>query len=180
MNIWFTSDHHFGHSNIIRFCNRPFNDVHEMDDALIQVWNKWVKPNDQVWHLGDFGFTGAVHERVLPRLTGKKELIFGNHDPVRKFTDYQRSLWNSASECRLFKADGIQIFLQHRPQRAWEGSYRETMHLFGHVHGKLEGNPWGKSMDVGVDPTAWREGEYRPLNLDEIVSALKSRPSLDC
>lgn len=180
MNYWFTADHHFGHSNIIKFCNRPFDSTNEMNEAFIQTWNKWVNPNDHVFHLGDFSFSGNINEKILPRLNGKKNLIVGNHDPIKKFNDFQKSLWNSIQENLIFNINENKIFLAHRPHRAWDGSYHGSFHLFGHVHGRFENIPYGRSMDVGVDPTAWRTGEYRPVNLDEILEILKNRPPINC
>ena len=76
--IFFTSDHHFGHENIIRFCNRPFKDAREMNEVLIQRWNEKVKPRDEVYHLGDFGLTYKENlETILNQLNGKKYLIVG-------------------------------------------------------------------------------------------------------
>ena len=57
-NIFFTSDTHFHHDNIIRFCNRPFKDVYHMDEELIKRWNEKVGPDDIIYHLGDFAWGG--------------------------------------------------------------------------------------------------------------------------
>jgi calcineurin-like phosphoesterase family protein len=80
---WVTSDHHFKHFNIIKYCNRPFNDAHEMDEEMIKRWNKVVQPKDTVYHLGDFAFFGGnvdVLKGIASRLNGYKILIRGNHD----------------------------------------------------------------------------------------------------
>lgn len=80
VNIWFTSDTHFGHRNIIKFCNRPWNTVEEMDNALIENWNKVVKPEDIVFHLGDFAFaTNGRWKEIINSLNGHIYLIVGNH-----------------------------------------------------------------------------------------------------
>ena len=63
--IYFTSDHHFGHKNIIKFSERPFNDVNEMDEILIQKWNEKVNPEDEVYHLGDVGLTSSGKLRKI-------------------------------------------------------------------------------------------------------------------
>ena len=84
VNIWFTSDTHFNHNNIIRFCNRPWNTVEEMDKALIENWNSVVKPDDIVFHLGDFAFApNSKWKTLLQALNGKIYLIVGNHDEIR-------------------------------------------------------------------------------------------------
>src|SRR5690606_36562794 len=69
--VWFTSDHHFGHANIIKFCNRPYADADEMDRALVEKWNDVVGPDDMVFHLGDFTLGGGiVAERYFRQLQG--------------------------------------------------------------------------------------------------------------
>ena len=78
--IYFTSDTHFGHARIIELCARPFANVDEMNEALIQKWNAVVGPDDVVYHLGDF-FMGPKETVLLrKRLNGKIVLIKGNHD----------------------------------------------------------------------------------------------------
>lgn len=78
--IYFTADTHFGHDNVIRFCNRPFSCAAEMDEALIANWNGRVKGNDTVYILGDMFFRSTNFEEILKRLKGRKRLIVGNHD----------------------------------------------------------------------------------------------------
>ena len=78
--IYFTADTHFGHYNVIRFCDRPFASAEEMDEAMIQNWNDRVTGNDTVYILGDMFFRSTNAEGILKRLKGKKRLIVGNHD----------------------------------------------------------------------------------------------------
>ena len=78
MNYFFIADTHFNHANIIKFCNRPFNDVLEMNEVMIDNWNKTVKWNDKVYHVGDFAFGEAKH--IIDRLNGKITLILGSHE----------------------------------------------------------------------------------------------------
>ncbi|MEM9701635.1 MAG: metallophosphoesterase, partial [Planctomycetota bacterium] len=81
MQIFFTSDTHFGHANVIKNCDRPFADVGEMDEALIANWNAVVGPKDVVYHLGDFAFRAKRKPReYLARLNGTVHLVKGNHD----------------------------------------------------------------------------------------------------
>lgn len=80
-NTFFTSDTHFGHANIIRLCNRPFKDVEEMNEKLVENWNRVVPEDGTVFHLGDFAFGGsALWNSIIPRLNGQIYLIIGNHD----------------------------------------------------------------------------------------------------
>lgn len=78
--ICFTADTHFDHANIIRFCNRHFATVEEMNETLIANWNRKVHGNDTVYILGDMFFQTTDPEPILRQLKGKKHLITGNHD----------------------------------------------------------------------------------------------------
>ena len=82
--IYFTSDLHFGHKNILEYCPnfRNFQSVDEMDEYLVYLWNKTVTPDDEIYNLGDFSFYNSVEktEQILTRLNGKHSLILGNHD----------------------------------------------------------------------------------------------------
>jgi calcineurin-like phosphoesterase family protein len=83
-NIYFISDTHFGHNNIIKYCNRPFNDITEMENTIVANWNKIVTKHDKIYHLGDFSMCLRKSEvqRIYSRLNGKKALIQGNHDTL--------------------------------------------------------------------------------------------------
>ena len=79
--IFFTSDTHFGHGNIINFCKRPYENVAKMDNALIENWNATVGLADDVYHLGDFCFNGIQRWwELIGALNGRIHLILGNHD----------------------------------------------------------------------------------------------------
>ena len=77
---YYIADTHFGHDNIIRFSNRPFNSADEMDKAIIANWNKKVKPDDDVYILGDFAYKGKDYRYYIKQLNGNKHLVIGNHD----------------------------------------------------------------------------------------------------
>lgn len=80
-NLFFTSDTHFFHEGIIKFCNRPFESVEEMNETLIRNWNETVPEDGTVFHLGDFAFGGwREWMSAYNRLNGKIYLILGNHD----------------------------------------------------------------------------------------------------
>ena len=81
MKVWFTADTHFGDEKIIDFCGRPFRDADGMNAALIRKWNEFVRPEDMVWHLGDFGFGDKSQIRAWAgTLNGDIRLVRGNHD----------------------------------------------------------------------------------------------------
>ena len=79
--IWFTSDTHFSHANIIKYCHRPFASVEEMDEQLVSRWNAAVGPNDTVYHLGDFAVgDGKRFAKRVSRLNGRIKILPGSHD----------------------------------------------------------------------------------------------------
>lgn len=80
-DTFFTSDTHFYHTNILKYCNRPFKNTEEMNAILIEKWNAKVKKDDVIWHLGDFCFGGKDNiKEIFPKLNGKINLVLGNHD----------------------------------------------------------------------------------------------------
>lgn len=166
-DIWFVSDTHFCHKNIIKYCNRPFASVDEMDTALIDNWNKVVKPGDRVYHLGDFGFAPAPKlVSIFDRLNGQKYLIEGNHD----HESVDKSLkWIWIRDTYDLRFGDKYYFLAHYAHRVWNRSFHGARHLFGHTHGMAK--PWGWSCDVGVD--CW---EYSPVNIDTLEQLFAKLP----
>lgn len=79
-NLFFVSHTHFGHANIIKYCDRPFAHADEMDEAMVERWNAAVRPQDHVYHLGDVAMKQQKIDAVLPRLNGHLRLVRGNHD----------------------------------------------------------------------------------------------------
>ncbi len=179
--IWFTSDHHFGHKNIIEFCNRPYRTIEEMDEQLISNWNERAKKNDTVYYLGDFTL-GKVALKYIVQLNGIIKFIPGGHD-----TTWLRKLGNSLAEkhellpaLTSIKVPGL-LVLCHYPLLTWEQSHYGSIHLHGHSHNTLgtitnsgderihpeEGGKHGKRMDVGVDAQ-----NYFPISLDEVIERL--------
>lgn len=162
--IFFTADTHFGHSNIIRYCNRPYSNIHDMDEDLIKKWNSVVKKNDTTYVVGDFAWNNPL--KYVDRLNGKITLIAGGHDYrwKSKFNCFD-SVFDSLTICPRNQT----IVLSHFCYRVWNKSHYGSWHLFGHSHGKLE--PIGKSWDVGVDTN-----NFFPLSLDDIEEIMKNRP----
>lgn len=170
--IWFTSDEHYGHRNIIDFCNRPFKDVDDMTEKLIENHNSAVKKGDLVYHLGDMFWRSLTVEQAVAirqRLVGQHYYIYGNHCELFR----HKILRDQFVWCRdvfNLKIQGLpNIWLSHYAHEDWNGSHRGSYHLFGHVHG-AKPNPVGLKMDVGVDLH-----DYRPVSLDEIVHVLSAK-----
>ena len=164
MKQLFIADTHFSHTNIIRFCNRPFNTVEEMNETMIRKWNNVVGEQDLVYHLGDFGFGNL--ELILRRLNGKKILITGSHDKnIIKYKNY----FELITPMLEIKFSKIPITLCHYCMRTWPKSHYNSWHLFGHSHGTLKAI--GKSYDVGVD-----NNNFTPITLDQIAKIMELKP----
>ena len=123
--IFFTSDTHFGHERIIQFCKRPFTSVQEMDEKLIENWNKVVGPNDYVFHLGDFCFKGSQYwDRILNQLNGHKFLIIGNHD-LKNLKDGAMFKFDWVGMQAYIQIAGRSVYLNHFPFLCYGGTYRK-------------------------------------------------------
>lgn len=177
--VHFTSDLHVFHKNILKYSNRPFSTVEEMNKALINNWNSVVKPTDHVFHLGDFAFCriGEI-KNILLQLNGYKHFILGNHD--QEIIDNKESLINEGflDEIEYYKeitVDNQKIVLFHYGCRVWNKSHYGSWLLYGHSHSTLP--PFNKSVDVGVDANFILNGktEYRPYSFYEIKDFMKNR-----
>ena len=168
--IWFTSDTHFCHYNIIQYCNRPWSNAQEMNEGLIANWNSLVSENDDVYHLGDVGI-GRSNEIVscLKRLNGKKYLIVGNHDHkiVKKPEFANEFEWIKNYHELNYSDNGRNqfIIMCHYAFKVWNGSHRGSINLFGHSHGTLKEE--NMALDVGVD-----SHNYYPISYDQIKQIL--------
>jgi calcineurin-like phosphoesterase family protein len=170
MTNWFTSDLHLNHSNIIRYCHRPFSDVSEMNDTLIRNWNEVVKPKDTVYVLGDFAW-GRSAGAFRKKLNGRVVLILGNHDRVKGPDSIYDAGFQEIHQLLVRKFQGIKVTMCHYALRVWPGSSRKDYCLYGHSHGTLPGH--GRSCDVGVD--SW---DYYPVSF-EALQGLHGDEGLD-
>ncbi len=181
-NVHFCSDTHWFHNNILRYCNRPFGSVEEMNEALVNNWNSVVKPDDHVYHLGDFCF-GNVEKWnwcLEPgRLNGHIHLILGNHDPERVFRDgtfIER--FDSIDYQKILIIEGWTVILNHFPFLSFSNNFdHKVIQLFGHIHSgpgefgnvlpegyKLQWNQY----DVGVD-----NNNYTPVSWYQVKEKMK-------
>lgn len=174
--IWFTSDTHFNHANIIKYSNRPFDSVQHMNESLIEQWNKNVKQGDTVYHLGDV-LMGRRDEasKFINSLNGNIVLIPGNHDHPDTIKIFEKKFGYYTEQLKQVREEGQRIVLCHYAMRIWNKSHHGTWHLYGHSHNALENEPWGRSMDVGVDAAAALGKGYRPFNFDEIKEIMDKR-----
>lgn len=168
--IWFISDTHFGHKNIIEHCNRPFSSVEEMDRAIIDNINSLVRPNDTLYHLGDFAFRNVRDVSHYRQQINCKNihLILGNHDYL---TLSDRKQFSTVSDLKEIRYAKQVIIMCHYAMRIWNKSHYGSILLFGHSHGMLGKGlqtGWGKTFDVGVD--CW---DFKPINIDQVLEICK-------
>ena len=178
--IWFTSDTHFCHANILRFSGRPFGSVEEMNEELIRRWNETVPEDGIVFHLGDFCLGGSKDwNDIMHRLHGKIYLILGNHD-MKNIKHGFMSRFELVTQQMTIRVGGQGIILNHNPFLAYGGSYRDVWQLFGHVHsGPLSNTgldlPRLKMLfplqyDVGVD-----NNDFRPVSFAEVKAKIEAQ-----
>ena len=177
-NLWFTSDTHFCHENIIRFSGRPFRDAAEMNEELIRRWNETVPENGIVFHLGDFCMGGSRDwNDIMYRLHGKIYLILGNHD-MKNIKQGFMQRFELVTQQMSIRVGGQSIILNHNPFLCYGGSYRDVWQLFGHVHsGPLShtglDHPrlnmlFPMQYDVGVD-----NNDFRPVSFAEVKAKIE-------
>ena len=153
--IWFTSDLHVDHANIIKFCNRPWTFENQREE-LITRWNSRVGLIDDVYHLGDFMFTGSKGvDRaldIIKELNGNITFIRGNHDQDGLWELIERANLPHVKEICHYKEITIErnkVCLFHFPLETWNKAHHGAWHLHGHSHGSMK--PRGKRLDVGID-----------------------------
>lgn len=148
--IWFTSDNHFFHKNILKFsrATRIGDTVEEMNDKMIEIWNSQVAMADTVYMLGDFSF-GSEEKTVsiLGQLNGRLHLVRGNHEHWIGPTSSTFFEW--IKDYAEITIDGQKIVMFHFPILEWNRMHHGAFHLYGHVHGGLQVP--GRAMDVGID-----------------------------
>lgn len=164
MNRWFTSDLHFGHHKIITYCDRPYENIWHMRDALVENWNSYIDPHDLVYVLGDFSFHAKREdtEQLLLELNGIKILIKGNHDhtPVRNANG-----WYAVIGEMKIRIGNELVLMKHIPISEKECHGLRLLH--GHTHGDNHRGEFPsitpRRIDVGVD--VWN---YHPVPEDTI------------
>jgi calcineurin-like phosphoesterase family protein len=172
MTTWITSDLHFGHTNIMKFCPETrghFRDVQHMNEEMVRMWNEKVQPGDTVYILGDVAFCSASDAaRILQRLNGDKILIEGNHDrKAIKDVSFQKC-FKEIHKYLDINYNGHKIVMSHFPFLEWDQMHRGSLHFFGHLHGNKTGQEHFRCKDVGMDATG-----AVVITLDAAVNAIK-------
>lgn len=158
---FFTADEHYGHRNILKYCNRPFNSVDEMDAEIISNHNEVVKNGDIVVHVGDFTLAkNQFAQKIVEQLNGEHIFIEGSHDKWMKLQYAQ--IWQRTIEKQP-------IIACHYAMRVWPRSHYNSWLVYGHSHGGLP--PEGKSWDVGVD-----NNDFYPVSFDQLKEIMDKRP----
>ena len=168
MTIFYISDLHFGHANIINLCNRPFSSVEDMDAAIIERWNAKVRAQDHVYLLGDVAFRNntPVAEYVR-QLKGHKHLIVGNHDASWMADTNPRKLFESVDLMAEIEDGGQKLTLCHYPMFSW---IPKTLLVYGHIHNNKHDAYWHvlstykKALNASVEVN-----NYEPVTLAELV-----------
>jgi len=167
-NIWFISDTHFQHANILKFTDnegnliRNFSSVEEMDEHMVERWNSVVKPGDKVYHLGDV-FMGNK-ETFVPlwkRLNGRKRLVLGNHDDAMFFA--QKALVDKIEVWRNFPEHGF--IATHIPLNECSMYFhrlgKEAFNVHGHLHNNASPTP--RHINISVEQI-----NYTPVHVEEL------------
>lgn len=172
-NIWVTSDLHFDHGNILKFCpdTRKYGSIQGMNVSLIQEWNSKVMPEDIIIHLGDFCFKGVeVTESFLSQLNGRKIMVLGNHDKaLRNNVAVGKHGIEFIGDYLELQINKQKVVFSHYPMTTWNQCGRGAIQLFGHCHGSLP-EPKGRQMDVGYDAL----GEIKTI--DEVMKICNNKP----
>ena len=169
MNLYI-SDLHFGHRNVINFDNRPFLDAEEMDQALIKLWNSRVNADDNVYIVGDFCYRNEnAAEWYLRQLKGHKHLIIGNHDGVTLKNEKAMAYFESVDKMMHVSDDGKQICLCHFPIAEWNGYYKGSWHIYGHIHNsRNETYEFMKTKERALNAAACINN-YTPVSMNELI-----------
>lgn len=172
--IYFTSDLHFFHGNVIKYNKRPFGSVEEMNEALIRNWNNIVSEGDDIYILGDLTLKGvSFATKILQELNGNKFLVKGNHDMFVNQSSFDKTNFIWIKDYHELEYDGQYFILFHYPIESWNGAMNKSIHLHGHQHNKSVYNFENREkgvlkFDVGVDAN-----DMKPVSLEYIIDFFK-------
>jgi len=186
-NIYFISDFHIGHANVIRFDNRPYKDIHEMSDVLADNWNSVVGEDDHVFFLGDLSYKSkpADVKKFVDKLNGRIYAVIGNHDRVNELRNLKRFETIDKEYNILIKDDRVargyqELHLSHYPILSWNNIRYGSIHLHGHTHQNMLNSgqyDWfykRRVMDVGCNGI-----NYTPISYDGVMNIMLQKSELD-
>jgi calcineurin-like phosphoesterase family protein len=183
MRQFFSADFHLGHTNIIKYCNRPFSSTEEMDKTIIENINKKVSPKDILYVIGDFAWWGCTAKQLQDYRASINckniYLIIGNHDlPI---LDKLQSLFVKTEhmleiQVQIPENSKQRIVMCHYAMRVWNQSHRRSWCLGGHSHHTLPDDPKSLWIDVGVDG---KDYNFSPLDLDDIREIMSKKQWVD-
>lgn len=190
INVFFTSDFHLFHNNVLKYDNRPFNDVYEMHAVIEERWNETVGPNDVVIYLGDLSFARredvSLVNEMLKRLNGTIHFVMGNHDKyedikkIPRFASVQdylevRITHNVDSDIHIGAKVRVETLFcaMHYPIYSWNKKHHGSYHLHGHCHGNLH---HGEEADFYTNRRVIDVGcmlhDYKPISYSEVIEKL--------
>ncbi len=178
MKTYITSDLHFGHANIQKFCpatRSRFADVEHMNETMIREWNETVKPEDTVYILGDVAFLPAPKAvAIMQRLNGNKILVEGNHDRKLLNDPAFRACFKEVHKYLDVVHNGVRVCMFHFPIYEWDQMHRGAVHFYGHVHGKPTGMEKFRARDVAFDATNRVVSDFDEMIQDALRGEIKS------
>lgn len=162
-NYFFSADWHVGHHNVIKYSNRPFSNVDDMNHALITNYNSMVSDNDYFIHAGDFTLVAqaAYANDIIRQLNGQKLFLIGSHD-----------YWMHGKGLQMWEGniEGQYVVANHYPMYSWPRSHYGSLLLHGHHHGTFDAPC--KALDIGVDTN-----NFFPYSFDKIIDLMKLKPN---
>jgi calcineurin-like phosphoesterase family protein len=185
-NIFFISDLHIGHKNVIKFDGRPFADVDEMHLEMIKRWNSVVGDEDIVYYLGDLAFCrDETTKWFIHSIKGKINFILGNHDKMKDIVKFDRweNIHEYGTEIDVLDKDSLEsrgsggyqkIIMAHYPILSWNKSHYNSWMLHGHCHGSLMKSNQDyykrKVMDVGCNCI-----DYTPISYEKVKGIMSRK-----
>lgn len=178
MTIYFSSDHHFYHSKILTYCNRPFKCASEAAEVMLERWNSTVKSNDSIYYLGDLAFLSKSQmKRFVPKLNGKIHIVQGNHDyyvnkpGIAERFEWVKNYFDLTIQDPEAKGGKQLIVLCHYPLLSWRNMSYWTWMLHGHCHSSINNvNEKIKRLDVGVD-----NFNFYPVSYEQVKQIMQKK-----
>lgn len=187
MSLFIISDTHWSHKNILKHTNRPFSSVEEMDETMVENWNKVVRPEDTVYHLGDVFWNKAKAQTIAPRLNGRKIVVLGNHDWGAGYMESLgfQALTRTRKETASLYLPDIRILMAHRPRDlpTWNEHMRGVIVLCGHEHDNMPRfikwvrDGGDKARPVMALNMSVEHHNYTPTPIEQVIDMYRSEIS---